>query len=170
MRFTTTTFQHAKVTAEEYSEKSFVVRGEDTKKLKAYIKEFGKWNTRLRGGPGWIIAKKKKKDFEARINFATKPKLVGKTRNLDHWRLNRYERDTDTGKYKCRGHDTVWDDIGIDEKMCDALTDNPCGVCDKHHCCNNKDHKKHKGECIHRTGVWYIYKKGSEKIETCFPI
>ena len=42
---------------EKYSEKSFVIRGEDTKKYKEKLKEFGgKWNSNLKNGGGWIFS------------------------------------------------------------------------------------------------------------------
>jgi len=41
---------------EYYSDKSIVVRGEDTKRFKEHLKALGgKYNSRLRGGPGWIF-------------------------------------------------------------------------------------------------------------------
>lgn len=41
--------------ATEYSEKSFVVRGDTQKHKDALLALGGKWNTRLRDGPGWIF-------------------------------------------------------------------------------------------------------------------
>lgn len=47
---------------EEYSEKSFVLRG-DTKPHKEQMKKMGgKWNTNLKGGPGWVFSKAKRYD------------------------------------------------------------------------------------------------------------
>lgn len=45
---------------EYYSEKCIVVRGEDTNKVKDHLLSLGgKYNSRLRGGPGWIFPKTK---------------------------------------------------------------------------------------------------------------
>jgi hypothetical protein len=45
---------------EYYSEKCIVVRGEDTTKAKEHLLSMGgKYNSRLRGGPGWIFPKTK---------------------------------------------------------------------------------------------------------------
>jgi hypothetical protein len=42
---------------EKYSEKSFVVRGVETKTFKDDLKETGgKWNSFLKGGAGWIFS------------------------------------------------------------------------------------------------------------------
>lgn len=49
------------ITVESYSEKSFVVRGDDTK---LFIEQFksmnGKYNPNLKGSPGWIFSNKQK--------------------------------------------------------------------------------------------------------------
>jgi hypothetical protein len=162
-----TPFKYANLSIEEYSEKAIVVRGEDTKKLKSIIRDFGKWNRRLRGGPGWILPKKNKDEFAYRINIHTKPELVGTTVNSAHWRHGRYNRDECSGKYICRGWDDDWKEGGhYYEKRCKKLTDNPCGVCPEHHSYFGKEHDK--GECIHRTGKWYHYKKNGEYFFSCF--
>ena len=52
----------------DYSEKSFVVRG-DTKPHKDKLKELGgKWNSNLTDGGGWIFSKKHKDAVEALLN------------------------------------------------------------------------------------------------------
>ena len=44
------------ITLNEYSDKSFVIKGEDTIKFKDTLKEFGgKWNASLKDGSGWIF-------------------------------------------------------------------------------------------------------------------
>jgi hypothetical protein len=49
---------------EKYSEKSVVVRG-DTRKYKEDLKKLGgKYNGRLRGGPGWIFSSKESSIIE----------------------------------------------------------------------------------------------------------
>ena len=51
----------------EYSDKSFVVQG-DTKIYKDDLKNLGgKYNARLRNGPGWIFFKNKERDVESYI-------------------------------------------------------------------------------------------------------
>lgn len=48
-----------KLTISDYTEKSIVVRGDDTKKIKEKLKELGgKYNPNLKDGAGWIFSKK----------------------------------------------------------------------------------------------------------------
>ena len=50
---------------EDYSENSFVLQGDDTKKYKDKIKELGgKWNSNLKIGPGWIFNIKNKQEVK----------------------------------------------------------------------------------------------------------
>lgn len=45
---------------EEYSEKAFVLRGEQSKEYKDDLsKMHGRWNPNLAGGPGWVFSKKR---------------------------------------------------------------------------------------------------------------
>ena len=45
----------------DYTDKSFVLCGEETKNHKDYIKELGgKWNANLKTGPGWIFSMNQK--------------------------------------------------------------------------------------------------------------
>ena len=56
----------------DYSEKSFVVRG-NTKEYKDKLKELGgKWNSNLTNGGGWIFSKKHKNDVEQFITINNK--------------------------------------------------------------------------------------------------
>ena len=48
----------------EYSEKSFVVRGDTEKHKEALIMLGGKWNPRLRDGSGWIFPNTKKDEVK----------------------------------------------------------------------------------------------------------
>jgi len=44
------------VTLSKYSDKSFKASGEATRAIKGHLKTFGgRWNSRLRDGPGWIF-------------------------------------------------------------------------------------------------------------------
>lgn len=46
------------IICESYSEKAIVVRGQDTKLYKEELKDIGgKYNSALKGGPGWIFSK-----------------------------------------------------------------------------------------------------------------
>ena len=48
----------------EYSDKSFVVRG-DTKPIKECLKALGgKWNPYLKGGKGWIFSNSRREEVE----------------------------------------------------------------------------------------------------------
>ena len=53
----------------EYSEKAIVVQGDDTRKYKDSLKTLGgKYNGRLRTGPGWVFPKNMKNKIENAIN------------------------------------------------------------------------------------------------------
>lgn len=55
------------ISIEQYSERSIVVRG-DTRKYKEDLKKLGgKYNSRLRGEPGWIFPKTKEEDINSFI-------------------------------------------------------------------------------------------------------
>lgn len=46
---------------QDYTDKSFVLFGDDTKKYKDCIKEMGgKWNANLKIGPGWVFSSNQK--------------------------------------------------------------------------------------------------------------
>lgn len=46
---------------QDYTDKSFVLFGDDTKKYKDCIKEMGgKWNVNLKIGPGWVFSSNQK--------------------------------------------------------------------------------------------------------------
>ena len=56
------------LTVEEYTAKSVVVQG-DTRKYKEDLKKLGgKYNGRLKNGPGWIFPKSSESDIQAFIN------------------------------------------------------------------------------------------------------
>lgn len=58
------------INIENYSDKSFVVRGSDTIKFKDTLKEFGgKWNSMLKNGGGWIFSNIHKEKIESFINI-----------------------------------------------------------------------------------------------------
>jgi len=58
------------INIENYSDKSFVVRGKDTIKFKDTLKEFGgKWNSMLKNGGGWIFSNSHKEKIEKFINI-----------------------------------------------------------------------------------------------------
>lgn len=57
------------LTIQNYSERSVVVFGEDTKKYKDKLKELGgKYNSNLSIGPGWIFSIKKKDEITSWMN------------------------------------------------------------------------------------------------------
>ena len=65
---------------EDYSEKSFVVRGE-TRKIANQLKELsGLYNSKLRCGPGWIFSKNKREEVEKKI-LSNKPNEENKSDN-----------------------------------------------------------------------------------------
>ena len=58
------------INIENYSDKSFVIRGSDTIKFKDTLKEFGgKWNSMLKNGGGWIFSNIHKEKIESFINI-----------------------------------------------------------------------------------------------------
>ena len=60
------------ISVEEYSEYSVVVRGE-TRKYKEDLKKLGgKYNSRLRDGPGWIFSKRAENNIKSFISKGTR--------------------------------------------------------------------------------------------------
>jgi hypothetical protein len=54
------------ITIQDYSDRSIVVFGTDTKKYKDKLKEMGgKYNGNLSVGPGWIFSNKKKEEIQS---------------------------------------------------------------------------------------------------------
>jgi hypothetical protein len=54
----------ADITILDYTEKSFVLRG-DTKEYSRFLADSGgKWNPNLKDGAGWIFSMKKKQEIE----------------------------------------------------------------------------------------------------------
>lgn len=67
------------LSVEDYSEKCIVVRG-DTKPHKDQLKQLGgKWNSRLRDGPGWIFPKRIEDDVLAFVESGNVPDDESKT-------------------------------------------------------------------------------------------
>ena len=57
------------ITLQDYSERSIVVIGEETKKYKDKLKELGgNFNSNLSVGPGWIFSNKKKAEITSWLN------------------------------------------------------------------------------------------------------
>jgi hypothetical protein len=53
----------------EYSDKSFKVEGKDTKDYRHVWKSLGgRFNFRLKGGPGWVISKKKEDELLLKVD------------------------------------------------------------------------------------------------------
>lgn len=53
---------------QEYTEKSIVLTGEDTKAYKEELKKIGgRYNPYLKCGPGWIFSKKKEDELKEKI-------------------------------------------------------------------------------------------------------
>jgi hypothetical protein len=62
---------------EEYSEKSFVIRGENSKEYKERLKELGgKWNANLKDGGGWIFSIKHKDVVEKWLEDLDTNKII----------------------------------------------------------------------------------------------
>jgi len=75
----------------DYTDKSFVLCGEETKNHKDYIKELGgKWNANLKTGPGWIFSMNQKEKVNELIKKTTS-KDGGKSSpiiNKKEWSMN----------------------------------------------------------------------------------
>ena len=66
----------SQITIQDYSEKSFVLRGE-TKDYKDQLSTLGgKWNSRLKDGAGWIFSNKLKDKIQAWLADETPDKEV----------------------------------------------------------------------------------------------
>jgi hypothetical protein len=68
------------ITLQEYSEKSFVLRGDNTRDYKDTLKSLGgKWNLNLKGGGGWIFGNSKKSKVSAFLDsLSDQPKPTPK--------------------------------------------------------------------------------------------
>ena len=76
------------INIENYSDKSFVVRGNDTVKFKDTLKELGgKWNSMLKNGGGWIFSNIHKKKIE---NFIS---LINEKENKDKQKVKNVDED-----------------------------------------------------------------------------
>jgi len=84
------------MTAELYSEKSFVVRGEFSKDEQDFLsKSFGKHNARLKGGPGWIFSNKRRVVIDDFLTKKSSLKSEKKDIQVPH------ARTTDISKLPC---------------------------------------------------------------------
>lgn len=85
--------QFKDISLEEYTDRSVVVRGE-TRQYKEDLKKLGgKYNSRLRGEPGWIFPKSKQDDIvkfmkEGKRLVSEKEAQEGEARTLE-WELKR---------------------------------------------------------------------------------
>lgn len=71
------------VTVEEYSERALVVRG-DTKPIKDELKAIGgRFNAKLKGGPGWIFSKKKADQLDALLSGETVKAAAPQSKTAD---------------------------------------------------------------------------------------
>lgn len=86
---------------EKYTERSIVVRG-DTRQYKECLKKLGgKYNSRLRGEPGWIFSKSKQEDV---VNFikkgerlSTEEEIKEGEKRTKEWEHKRKRIDVSTG-------------------------------------------------------------------------
>ena len=66
---------------EEYSDKAFVVRGNSKPYKEQFTSRYGKWNSNLKGGSGWIFSNKHKEKITLFVNdINKKTKLPTKKR------------------------------------------------------------------------------------------
>lgn len=86
------------LTVEEYSEKSLVLRG-DYEQFGEIVRNTvnGRYNTRLRGGPGWLVSKERLKEVEELVHrYHGVMKMDGKMDEPDHPPRDRPIREYDT--------------------------------------------------------------------------
>ena len=70
---------------QDYTDKSFVLFGDETKKYKDYIKEMGgKWNANLKIGPGWVFSNNQKDSVREWLKSTTNES----TPNKKDWMRN----------------------------------------------------------------------------------
>lgn len=100
----------------DYNERAIVVRG-DTKPHKENLSKMGgKWNTRLKGGAGWIFSKK----FEDKVLYYAEHGKFDSTKNSP----KKYER-----KFKTSSSDEIAQYRKLVEKLVSiTLTSIPGGV------------------------------------------
>ena len=73
---------------QDYTDKSFVLFGDDTKKYKDYIKEMGgKWNANLKIGPGWIFSNNQK---DSVLEWLKSRNESTSAMNKKDWMRNKY--------------------------------------------------------------------------------
>ena len=71
------------ILVQDYSEKSFVLRGEETKEYKDQIITLGgKWNSKLSGGGGWIFSNKQKDKVKNWLDDETSKNSIETSKNL----------------------------------------------------------------------------------------
>ena len=71
----------ADITITDYTEKSFVLRG-DTKEYSRFLADSGgKWNPNLKDGAGWIFSMKKKENIETWLKSETKNQSKNETKD-----------------------------------------------------------------------------------------
>ena len=71
----------ADITITDYTEKSFVLRG-DTKEYSRFLADSGgKWNPNLKDGDGWIFSMKKKENIETWLKSETKNQSKNETKD-----------------------------------------------------------------------------------------
>ena len=69
------------ITISDYTEKSFVIRG-NTKEYSRFLADSGgKWNPNLKDGSGWIFSMKKKQEIENWLNSESKDKSKNESKD-----------------------------------------------------------------------------------------
>ncbi len=69
---------------QNYSDKSFVVRGEDTIKIKDTLKYIGgKWNSSLKDGGAWIFSNNQRERVEKLLEVLNKSKTESKSEKVE---------------------------------------------------------------------------------------
>jgi hypothetical protein len=108
------------ITIENYSERSFVVRG-DTRAYKESLKKLGgKYNSRLRDGPGWIFPMTLKKDVESFKRSGQH--LVSEDERKDGERRTReWEEKRESGNVRSSGDNVLHKEVMEMKKLLRSL-------------------------------------------------
>jgi hypothetical protein len=97
------------INIENYSDKSFVVRGSDTIKFKDTLKEFGgKWNSMLKNGGGWIFSNIHKEKIESFINIINYTREEKNKEELSQEEISISE--IDDNKFIVKGNTKIYKD------------------------------------------------------------
>lgn len=108
---------------DDYSEYSIVVRGDDTRKYKEDLKKLGgKYNSMLRGGPGWVFPKKNEQNIKKFINEG-KRLVTDEEERIGEENTKKRQDERNRNK-SCDSNDKYFEEIQNIKKQIDGLNRN----------------------------------------------